>query len=70
MSPTESTGGRLRGTGGGSRSPRWLQRKADITGNAREVLHAHASHVVYVPVPEPLAKAGLNTPEDYAAVAE
>ena len=44
--------------------------KAHITGNAREVLHAHASRVVYVPVPEPLAKTGLNTPEDYAAVAE
>jgi len=41
--------------------------KASVTGNAREVLHAHASRVVYVPVPEPLAKAGLNTPEDYAA---
>jgi len=44
--------------------------KAEITSNAREVLHAHASRVVYVPVPESLAKAGLNTPEDYAAVAE
>ncbi len=43
---------------------------APITGNAREVLHAHASRVVYVPVPESLAKAGLNTPQDYAAVAE
>jgi CTP:molybdopterin cytidylyltransferase MocA len=43
---------------------------APITGNAREVLHAHASRVVYVPIPEPLAKAGLNTPQDYAAVAE
>jgi CTP:molybdopterin cytidylyltransferase MocA len=42
--------------------------KAPITGNAREVLHAHASRVVYVPVPESLAKAGLNTPQDYAAV--
>jgi molybdenum cofactor cytidylyltransferase len=42
---------------------------APITSNAREVLHTHASHVVYVPVPEPLAKAGLNTPEDYADVA-
>lgn len=41
--------------------------KAPVTGNAREVLHANASRVVYVPVPEPLAKAGLNTPEDYAA---
>jgi molybdenum cofactor cytidylyltransferase len=41
--------------------------KAPITGNAREVLHAHASRVVYVQVPESLAKAGLNTPQDYAA---
>jgi len=44
--------------------------KAPITGNAREVLHAHAARVLYVSVFEPLAKAGLNTPEDYAAVAE
>jgi len=44
--------------------------KAPITGNAREILHAHASRVVYVPVPESLAKAGVNTPQDYAAVAE
>lgn len=41
--------------------------EAPIAGNAREVLHAHASRVVHVPVPESLAKAGLNTPEDYAA---
>jgi molybdenum cofactor cytidylyltransferase len=41
--------------------------KAPITGNAREVLHANASRIVYVPVPESLAKAGLNTIEDYAA---
>jgi molybdenum cofactor cytidylyltransferase len=41
--------------------------KAPITGNAREVLHAHASRVIYVPVAEPLAKAGVNTPQDYAA---
>jgi molybdenum cofactor cytidylyltransferase len=41
--------------------------KAPITGNAREVLHVHASRVIYVPVSEPLAKAGVNTPQDYAA---
>ena len=41
--------------------------KAPVTGNAREVLHAHASCMVYVPVPESLAKAGLNTPQEYAA---
>jgi len=44
--------------------------KAPVTGNAREVLRVNASRVVYVPIPEPLAKAGLNTPEDYAAIAE
>lgn len=44
--------------------------KAPVTGNAREVLHANASRVVYVPVPESLAKAGLNTPQDYASIAE
>ena len=41
--------------------------KAPVTGNAREVLHTNASRVVYVPVPDSLAKAGLNTPEDYAS---
>lgn len=44
--------------------------KAPITGNARDVLHAHASRIVYVPVPESLAKTGLNTPQDYAGVGE
>ena len=44
--------------------------KAPVTSNAREVLHENVSRVVYVPVPESLAKAGLNTPQDYAAVAE
>jgi molybdenum cofactor cytidylyltransferase len=42
---------------------------APVTGNAREVLHAHAERIEYVPVSDPLAKAGLNTPEDYAAFA-
>jgi molybdenum cofactor cytidylyltransferase len=41
--------------------------EAPVTGNAREVLLVHASRVVYVSVPESLAKAGLNTPQDYAA---
>ena len=42
---------------------------APVSSNAREVLHAHAERIQYVPVPDPLAKAGLNTPEDYAALA-
>jgi len=41
---------------------------APVTGNAREVLHAHASRVAYISVPDSLEKAGLNTPEDYAAL--
>jgi molybdenum cofactor cytidylyltransferase len=41
--------------------------QAPATGNAREILRAHASRVVYVPVPDSLAKAGLNTPEEYEA---
>jgi molybdenum cofactor cytidylyltransferase len=43
---------------------------APVTGNAREVLHAHAQRVAYIPVPDSLEKAGLNTPEDYEALAE
>jgi CTP:molybdopterin cytidylyltransferase MocA len=43
---------------------------APDTGNAREVLHAHAQRVAYIRVPDSLEKAGLNTPEDYEALAE
>ncbi len=39
---------------------------APVTGNAREVLHANAQRIEYIPVPDTLAKAGLNTPADYA----
>lgn len=42
---------------------------APATGNAREVLHAHAQRVAYISVPDSLEKAGLNTPEDYEATA-
>jgi len=41
---------------------------APVTSNAREVLHAHAQRIQYVPVPDRLAKAGLNTPQEYAAL--
>jgi molybdenum cofactor cytidylyltransferase len=43
---------------------------ASVTGNAREVLRAHAQRVAYISVPDSLEKAGLNTPEDYEALAE
>lgn len=42
---------------------------ASVSSNAREVLHAHAKRIEYVPVPDPLARAGLNTPQEYAAYA-
>jgi molybdenum cofactor cytidylyltransferase len=41
---------------------------APVTSNAREVLHAHAQRIEYISVPDALAKAGLNTPADYAAI--
>jgi hypothetical protein len=41
---------------------------APVTGNAREILHAHAQRVAYISVPDSLEKAGLNTPEDYDAL--
>jgi len=43
---------------------------APNTGNARDVLHTHADRVAYIAVPESLAQAGMNTPEDYAAGGE
>ena len=42
---------------------------APVTSNAREILRAHAQLIEYVPVPDTLAKAGMNTPQDYAALA-
>lgn len=41
--------------------------QAPVTSNAREIIHANISRIVYVPVPDSLAKAGLNTPEEYTA---
>ena len=43
---------------------------APVTANAREVLRANSQRVAYIPVPDSLEKAGLNTPEDYEALAE
>lgn len=40
-----------------------------VTSTAREVLHMHADRIQYIPVPDALVKADLNTPEDYAAFA-
>lgn len=40
---------------------------APVTSNAREVLHANAQRIEYVHVPDDLSRAGMNTPEEYAA---
>jgi len=42
---------------------------AQVASNAREVLRAHANFIEYVSVPDMLAKSGMNTPRDYAALA-
>jgi molybdenum cofactor cytidylyltransferase len=43
---------------------------APVTSNARDVLHAFAGRIVYVQVPDDLSRAGMNTPEEYAASAK
>ena len=42
--------------------------RAPVTGNAREVKHAHAQLIESVPVPDSLLSVDVNTPEDYAAL--
>lgn len=45
-------------------------RDAPVDSNARSILHAHADRIEYVPVPDDLSRAGMNTPEEYSAYAE
>jgi molybdenum cofactor cytidylyltransferase len=40
---------------------------APATANARDFLRAHLDRIEYVPVPDDLSRAGMNTPEEYAA---
>jgi molybdenum cofactor cytidylyltransferase len=42
---------------------------APVTSNAREVKRAHAGMIDAVPVPESLVSVDVNTPEEYAALA-
>ena len=39
--------------------------RAPADGNARDVLHANASHIRYVPVDDPHVVMNINIPEDY-----
>jgi len=43
---------------------------APVTSSARDILHAHADRIEYVPVPDDLSRAGMNTPEEYASYAK
>jgi molybdenum cofactor cytidylyltransferase len=43
---------------------------APIDKNARDILHAHADRIEYVPVADDLSRAGMNTQEEYASYAE
>lgn len=43
---------------------------APVTSSAREIIHAHADRIEYVPVPDDLSRTGMNTPEEYASYAE
>jgi molybdenum cofactor cytidylyltransferase len=42
--------------------------RAPVTSNAREVERAHAEHIDYIPVDDPLVTANINTPDEYAAL--
>lgn len=41
-----------------------------VTGNARAVEHRYSDHLQYVAVDDPFVALNVNTPEDYAALAQ
>jgi CTP:molybdopterin cytidylyltransferase MocA len=42
--------------------------RAPLTATARDVMHAHAGKLRYIPVRDPYATLNIDTPEDYAAL--
>jgi molybdenum cofactor cytidylyltransferase len=42
--------------------------EAPENSNARDVEHAHQSHIEYVPVDDPLVAININSPEQYASL--
>ena len=44
--------------------------QAPATGNAREIKHAHDNLIDSIPVPDALVSVDVNTPEEFAALAE
>lgn len=43
---------------------------APATANARDIQHANAARIVYVPVTDQLIAVNIDTPEDYARICE
>ena len=41
-----------------------------VSGNARDVEHRYQEHIQYIPVGEPFVTLNINTPEDYAKLAQ
>jgi len=41
-----------------------------VSGNARDVEHRYQEHIQYIPVSEPFVTLNINTPEDYAKLAQ
>jgi hypothetical protein len=39
--------------------------RAPTSANARDIEHAHASHILYVPVTDERVTANVDTPDDY-----
>ena len=44
--------------------------RAPVTSNARDVEHQYQQHIHYVPVDDPRLGMNVDTPEDYARLAQ
>ena len=44
--------------------------RAPVTGTAREIEHQHRQHIQYLPVEDPRLGMNIDTPEDYARLAQ
>jgi CTP:molybdopterin cytidylyltransferase MocA len=44
--------------------------RAPSHATARDIEHQHQQHILYIPVDDPFVGMNINTPEDYAALAE
>lgn len=44
--------------------------QAPVTSKARDIEHSHREHILYVPVEDSCVALNINTPDDYAALAD